>query len=168
LSIIDTVILLALLLGGYFGYKRGFLMSLFFLFAIIMGVFLGFKLMAMGVTYLHNTLNADLHFLPYLSFFIIFVGVFVLVMFMGNRLKNSMDKTFLGKLDSIAGALLGAAKHAFCLSVLFWLLASLSIYFPANWTANSFLYPKTVKFAKQVNSSVAKLAPFVKGIFKEF
>jgi len=156
------------MIGGYFGYKRGFLLGLFFLFSIIVGVFLGFKLMAIGVNYLHKSFNADLHYLPYISFLIIFIAVIIFVMFIGNRFKNSMDKTFLGKLDAIVGAILGVAKYAFCLSVLFWLLSSLSVRFPDNWTENSFLYPQTLKFAKQVNNSVGKLAPFVKGIFKEF
>ena len=157
-----------LIVGGYFGYKRGFLLGLFFLLAIVLGVFLGFKLMAMGVLYLHNHFNADLVYLPYISFAIIFVGVIVLVMFIGNRFKNSMDKTFLGKLDAIAGALLGVAKYTFCLSILFWLLSSLTISFPTNWTSHSFLYPITVKFAAQINATVGNFAPFVKGIFKQF
>ncbi len=168
MSKIDIVIAIILIIGGYFGYKRGFLMGLFFLLAIILGVFLGFKFMAMGVHYLHRNFNADLNYLPYISFFIIFIGVIILVMFIGKRFKNSMDKTFLGKLDAIAGALLGVAKYAFCLSILFWLLSSLTISFPNNWTNNSFLYPTTVKFAIQVNSAVGNFAPFVKGIFKEF
>lgn len=168
MSKIDIVIAIIFLIGGYFGYKRGFLLGLFFLFAIIAGVFLGFKLMSVGVSYLHKTVNADLVYLPYISFFIIFIVVIIFVMFIGNRFKNSMDKTFLGKLDAIAGALLGIAKYAFCLSVLFWLLSSLTIRFPSNWTANSFLYPQTVKFAKQVNYSFSKVVPFLKGVFKEF
>ena len=168
MSKIDIVIAIILLIGGYFGYKRGFLLGLFFLLAIIIGVFLGFKLMAISVNYLHKNFNADLNYLPYISFFVIFVGVILVVMFIGNRFKNSMDKTFLGKLDAIVGALLGVAKYAFCLSVLFWLLSSLTVRFPANWTNNSFLYPQTVKFAKQVNYSLGNIAPFVKGIFKEF
>jgi membrane protein required for colicin V production len=168
LSKIDIVIAIIFLVGGYFGYKRGFLLGLFFLSAIVLGVFLAFKLMALGVEFLHRYFNADLHYLPYISFLIIFIGVIIVVMFIGNRFKNSMDKTFLGKLDALAGALLGVGKYAFCLSVLFWILSSLSIRFPTNWTEHSFLYPQTVKFAKQVNSSVGKLVPFVKGIFKEF
>jgi uncharacterized membrane protein required for colicin V production len=124
--------------------------------------------MTIGVNYLHKNFNADLNYLPYISFFVIFVGVILVVMFIGNRFKNSIDKTFLGKLDAIVGVLLGVAKYAFCLSVLFWLLSSLTVRFPDNWTNNSFLYPQTVKFAKQVNYSIGKIAPFVKGIFKEF
>ena len=168
MSKIDIVLSILLLIGGYFGYKRGFLLGLFFLFAIITGVFLGFKLMAVGVNYLHRNFNADLVFLPYISFFIIFIFVIIFVMFLGNRFKNSMDKTFLGKLDAIAGALLGIAKYAFIASVLLWLLASLSITLPDNWTDHSHIYPFVLKFAKQVNIFIGNFAPFLKGIFKQF
>jgi membrane protein required for colicin V production len=168
LSKIDIVITLLLVLGAYFGYKRGFLAELFFLAALILGVFIGFKLTGWGVEYLHKHFNADTAFLPYLSFLIIFIGVVVLVIFIGGRIKHLMDQSFLGKVDSIAGAILGVMKYAFCASVIFWLTEKVNYTLPNSWVQGSWLYPKTVGFAKSVSEFFGGFLPFFKEIFRQF
>lgn len=168
MSKIDIAITLLLALGAYFGYKRGFLAELFFFTALVLGVLIGFKFMGWGVSYLHQQFNADTYFLPYLSFFIIFIVVVALVIFIGNRIKHLMDQTFLGKLDSIAGALLGIMKYAFCSSVILWLAVKVNLTFPESWTQGSWLYPKTLGFAKSVSEFFGNFLPFFKETFKQF
>ncbi|MBS1682368.1 MAG: CvpA family protein [Bacteroidetes bacterium] len=168
MSKIDIALSLILILGGFLGYKRGFLAELFFVVALMLGVFLGFKLMGLGVDYLHKQFNADTVFLPYLSFFIIFIAVVVLVIFMGKRIKHLLDDTFLGQVDAIAGAVLGVAKYAFCLSVILWLFYRVDVHFPAAWTSGSWLYPKILGFAKSASETFAGFLPFFKETFKQF
>lgn len=168
MSKIDIVISLLLILGGYFGYKRGFLAELFFMLALILGVLIGFKLTGWGVVYLHKQFNADTVFLPYLSFFIIFILVVLLIIFTGNRIKHLMDDSFLGRVDAIAGAILGIIKYAFCLSVIFWLAQKINFTFPDEWVNGSWLYPKTLGFAKSVSEFFGGFLPFFKETFKQF
>lgn len=143
-------------------------MELFFLIAIVLGVFLGFKLMGKGIEFLQQHFNADKTFLPYFSFILIFIVVLVLVIFFGRRIKNSVDQTFLGKVDALAGALLGAFKYAFCMSVIIWLAESLKMELPEDWQQGSQLYPITANFAKQVSGFLGQFIPFFKEIFKPF
>ena len=168
MSKIDIAISLLLILGAYFGYKRGFLAELFFFTALVLGVLIGFKFTGFGVAYLHKHFNADTLLLPYISFLIIFVLVIVMVIFLGNRIKHLMDDTFLGKVDSIAGAVLGIMKYAFCSSVIFWLAAKINFTFPDNWTQGSWLYPKTLMFAKSISEFFGSFLPFFKETFKQF
>jgi len=116
LSKVDIVLSLLLILGAYLGYKRGFLAELFFVAALILGVLVGFKLMGWGMEYLHKEFKADTAFLPYLSFFIIFILVVIGVVFIGNRIKHLMDDTFLGRIDSIAGAMIPRCLRVACFS----------------------------------------------------
>src|SRR4051812_5569981 len=160
--------MLLLALGAYLGYKRGFLAELFFVAALILGVLVGFKLMGWGMEYLHKEFNADTSFLPYLSFFIIFIMVVIAVIFIGNRIKHLMDDTFLGRVDSIAGATLGVIKYAFCASVVLWLGEKADIRFSSTWTQGSWLYPKILIFAKSMSDFVAGFLPFFKETFKRF
>lgn len=164
----DIVLTLMLGLGAYLGYKRGFLMELFYLLAIVLGIFVGFKLMGWGMEVLQREFNADKKFLPYLSFMIIFVLVLGLTLFIGNRIKNSLDDTFLGKVDSYAGAALGITKYAFCVSVLIWLATALKLTLPPNWVAGSYLYPWVAKVAQNMSGWAGDMIPFFKEIFKEF
>jgi membrane protein required for colicin V production len=168
LSKIDIAITVLLAFGAYFGYKRGFLAELFFFTALVLGVLIGFKFTGFGVDYLHRRFNADTVFLPYLSFFIIFIAVVVLIIFIGNRVKHLMDDTFLGKVDSIAGALLGLMKYAFSASVIFWLAMKVNYTFPESWTQGSWLYPKVLGFAKSVSEFFGNFLPFFKETFKQF
>jgi membrane protein required for colicin V production len=168
LSKIDIAIALLLALGAYFGYKRGFLAELFFFTALVIGVFVGFKFTGYGVGYLHRHFNADTSFLPYLSFFIIFILVVVLVIFIGNRIKHLMDDSFLGKVDAIAGAVLGIMKYAFCASIIFWLTEKINYTLPESWVQGSWLYPKTLHFAKAVSEFFGGFIPFFKETFRQF
>lgn len=164
----DIVILLILALAGFLGYRQGFLMELFFLLALVLGVFVGFKLMGAGADYLHKEFNADNKFLPYLSFAIVFILIVFFVTWIGRRIKSSVDKTFLGKVDAIAGALLGMLKYTFCISVLIWLMSSFHFSLPANWVAGSWLYPRVEVFAMEFSGFIGSFLPFFQEIFKQF
>jgi membrane protein required for colicin V production len=168
LSKIDIVLGLILALGGFLGYRRGFLMELFFLIAIVLGIFVGFKLIGWGMEVLQREFNADKKFLPYISFIIIFLLVLTLTVFLGARIKNLLDDTFLGKVDAIVGAVLGVCKFAFCLSVIIWLANSLQFKLSPDWTQGSFIYPITANLAERVSGYVSDFIPFFKEIFKRF
>ena len=168
MSKIDIVLAIVIVLGGFLGYRRGFLMELFFLLAIILGVFIGFRLMGAGVAYLHQEFNADTKFLPYLSFLILFLLVVILVTFVGKRIKNLVDATFLGKVDALAGSFLGALKYMFCASVVIWLFSSFHYSLPLEWTKGSWLYPATAGLAPALAAAVGDFLPFFKEIFKQF
>lgn len=164
----DILIALLLVLGAVLGYRRGFLMEFFLLAAIVLGIFIGFRLMGAGVEYLRREFNADASFLPYISFALIFLVVLVGVTFLGRRVKDLVDHTFLGRADALAGALLGMIKYFFCLSVILWILSSFHLDPPVRWTQNSWLYPAATRFAPRVAALVGGFLPFFREIFREF
>lgn len=164
----DLIIGIILAVGVFLGYRRGFLMELFFLVALVAGVLLGFKLMGWGVELLEKKFNADTTVLPYLSFLLIFILVLILVLFIGNRIKKSMDKTFLGRVDAVAGALLGLLKYAFSISILIWIMESFKLEFVTEWTRDSKLYPMVAQVAPSVSSFFGDFLPFFKETFKQF
>jgi membrane protein required for colicin V production len=164
----DLVIGILLIVGAIAGYKRGFLLELFFLISIVLGVFLGFSLMSQGVEFLSDKFNADQSTLPYISFALIFVIVVVIVSIIGKSIKTILDQTFLGRLDSFAGAMLGIVKFAFGISVVIWLIDSLRIEIPGEWVDDSILYPMTAHVAPWVASLFGDFVPFFKETFKQF
>jgi membrane protein required for colicin V production len=164
----DLIIAIILAVGAFLGYKRGFLMELFFLVALVAGVLLGFKLMGWGVEVLAREFNADTKVLPYLSFLIIFVLVLLLVLFIGNRIKNSLDKTFLGKVDAVAGAVLGVVKYAFSISIILWIFESFKLDWLDSLAKDSVLYPWLTGVAPGVASFFGDFLPFFKETFKQF
>ena len=168
MSKVDIVIGIILLIGAISGYRKGFLMELFFLLALVLGVFLGFRLMGMGVEYLAKEFNADTAVLPYISFAIIFILVLVLVTLIGKMIKGSMDQTFLGKIDAAAGAVLGIIKHAFGISVIIWLIEVFNVAPPEAWKEDSVLYPMAAQLAPTLSEYFGEYLPFFKETFKQF
>jgi membrane protein required for colicin V production len=153
------------LLGAWSGFREGFLMELFSVLALVLGILGAFKLMALGVAWLERNVNIDETVLPYLSFALIFLIILALVIWVGRTLRSAMDKTFLGKVDKWAGAGLGAFKTLFVVSVIFWIVDSFKIQIPADWTAGSKLYPFTAGLAPDVAGWLAGFLPFFSEIF---
>ena len=164
----DIVIIILVLIGAWRGYKDGFLMGLITLLALVLGVFIAFKLTGEGMIFLQDEFNADKHSLPYVTFFIIFVIVVVLVTWLGKAIRASIDKTFLGRVDEIFGSLLGAFKTVFMLSVMLWIIDSFKLSIPPHLTDGSYLYPFTAHFAPSLARGLASFMPFLKEIFPSF
>lgn len=168
MSKIDIFLMIVILIGAFQGYRDGFLMGLISLLGIVLGVFLGFKLMGVGMEFLEKEFNADQTTLPYISFFLIFIIVVVLVTLLGKAVRNSIDKTFLGRVDQSMGVVLGAFKTMFMISVVLWITDSLKYSPKAEWTEGSWLYPFTAKLAPDLAGWMAQFLPFFREIFPQF
>jgi membrane protein required for colicin V production len=168
LSKADIAILIIVLIGAWKGYKDGFLMGLVTMVALVLGIFIAFKLTGEGMILLQDEFNADKRALPYITFFIIFILVIVMVTWLGKAIRASIDKTFLGRVDEIMGSLLGACKTVFAMSVLLWILDSFKMAPTREWTDGSYLYPFTAHFAPSLARWLAQFLPFLREIFPTF
>lgn len=168
MSKVDIAIVISCFIGAYKGYKDGFLMGLITLLALVLGIFAAFKLTAEGMFFLQDEFNADKEFLPYLTFFIIFIIVVGMVTWLGKSIRKSIDKTFLGRVDEIVGLALGVFKTLFVLSIVLWIADSLKWAPPRAWTDDSVLYPFTAKLAPDLAGWIAQFLPFLKEIFPVF
>lgn len=165
MSYIDIALILFMVFGAYSGYKEGFLMELVSLVAILLGILGGFKLMGSAMVLLDQKFNIDESVLPYIAFGVVFVIVVVLVTLLGRAIKASMDKSFLGRVDQSAGALLGFFKTAFMLSVGLWILHSLQVSFPEKWTHEAWLYPKVSSLAPSITDWISEYIPVFEDVF---
>jgi membrane protein required for colicin V production len=120
------------------------------------------------VEFLAREFNADTAVLPYIAFLIIFIIVLIVVTLIGKSIKNSMDKTFLGQIDSWAGAVLGLVKYAFIVSVIIWLLEAFHLPPPDDWKQNSTLYPLAAQLAPTLSGYFGEFVPFFKETFRQF
>ena len=86
-------------------------------------------------------------FLPFLAFLLIFVGIVFIVNAIGQVVKKVIHMAFLGGLDRIAGALLGAVKFVFFFSVVIWAFQIFGVELPQHLQDDSFLYTYVVAVA---------------------
>lgn len=165
MSIIDIIIALVIVTGGFAGFKDGFIVSLFSLLGIVLGLLGGFKLMGLGMVYLSDNYNVDEKVLPYIAFTVVFIIIVVCVSLLGRVIKASINKTLLGQFDGVAGAFFGIVKTTFMLSIMFWIADSLRIEMPEQWTANSWLQPVTANFAPKIANWISEFLPIFDDMF---
>jgi membrane protein required for colicin V production len=165
LTTIDIILCVIFLIGAVAGYREGFLMELFSLVAILLGILGGFKLMGWAMLLLAEKFNIDRNVLPYVAFAVIFIAIVIAVQLLGRLFKASVDKTFLGRVDQVAGSVLGLFKMIFLISVALWIVDSLHYDFPTKWTKESWLFPKVAAFAPVLTSWISEIFPVFRDIF---
>lgn len=152
--------MLLILIGAYAGYKKGLLIEILSFLAFIIAIISAFKLMHLGVELITDHTSADNSTLPYIAFVLIFIIVFVTIFLLSKVLKRIIDVTLLGSFDSWAGALLGACKTAFGISLLLWLTYHAKIEIPGSYISDAVVYPQLIPFAPKVVSWVSNVIPF--------
>lgn len=137
MSIIDIIIVIILGLGTYEGYRKGFLLGVLGLFGFVIAVILGLYFMdPMNDWLAKNVTEFNLGF-PILGFIVVFILTLLFIKVAGWILKQVMDMVLLGPIDSIVGALFGAVKAAFFISLFFWQAGLFKLEMPKKWTKDS-------------------------------
>jgi membrane protein required for colicin V production len=162
---IDVAIVIIVIIGAVKGYRSGFLMELFTFVGIVLGILGGFKLMGVMLVLLSDRFDIDEKVLPYVAFGVVFIAVVVVVTLLGKALRASIDKSFLGRIDEVAGAFLGSVKTVFILSVILWLTSSFKIDSFTNWSKNSEFAPYISHVAPAITAWIGELVPGLKDIF---
>jgi membrane protein required for colicin V production len=155
LSGIDIVLGVLILLGAYHGYKAGFLLELFSLVAIVLGVLAGFKFLGWAILMIGEKVRLNKDILPYVAFALVFIAVVIVVNLLGKLVKASVDKTFLGPVDEVGGALVGLLRTTFVFSIALWIVDSLKLSFVSQWTENSWLYPVVAVLRQSLPTGLA-------------
>ena len=161
-SIWDLLLLLPLILGVAQGFRKGLIMELVSIAALILGIIGGFQLMHQGVAYLDDHVALDSKILPFVSFLLIFILIVVGVHFIGRALRFTMRLTPLGMVDNLGGAAIGLLKWAFGLSVLLWLLEMAEVNVPTNST----IYHQLKAFAPMVIEKSKTIFPFTQDLIE--
>ncbi|WMJ72575.1 CvpA family protein [Cytophagaceae bacterium ABcell3] len=156
---IDIILIVLLLLGAYQGYRKGFLREIISFFALVAAIVAAFKLLNHGINLLKEHLP-DSILLVFFSFLLIFVVVLIGLHLIGKILKKILDLTLLGHVDSLAGALFGAARMAFIVSLVLWLINSSEVISMKAYTQESSLYMPIVNFAPGTVHYLTEIVPF--------
>lgn len=156
----DLLILLVLAIGGYFGYRKGFLIEIISILAFVIATMTAFKLLHTTINFFKNHFDSG-SMAPAVAFITVFVGVFFLIFTLGKFLTNMLRYTLFGSVDKFAGAVVGVVKYAFAISVIFWLLhaAGLDKIYLAQ-TKGAIIYPYILEFARTFISWVSYIIPF--------
>lgn len=153
MNILDIIIIIPLLLFAWQGFRKGLIIEVATLAALILGLFFAFYFSDYAANLLNEYFNIDEKYMAALSFIVTFIVVVIAIIAIGKILQKLIDIILLGFLNKAAGAVFGIIKGALILSILLLIIN----YFDANqklikeeYKENSILYEPIASFAQQL------------------
>jgi membrane protein required for colicin V production len=170
MSTTDLLLLIPIVMGAFNGYKRGLLVEIIGILAFIFAIVFGFRFLGLGMGFVAEFIGEDFtgRMLPYMSFLLIFFPTIFFINKIGWLFRKALRLTFLGVLDGLGGAALGAVLWAFGLSVLFWLASAIGFGIPERFLAESEVYPFLENFAPNLIDKISGYLPSLGEVFQKF
>src|SRR5215213_10863551 len=94
--LIDIILAVLLVIAVIKGYRRGLIVGIFALVAIIVGLAAAIKLSALAAAYIGSAIRIADAWLPIVSFIVVFIIVVLLIRLGANLIQKSVEMAFLG------------------------------------------------------------------------
>ena len=146
------------------GFMKGFIVAVFSLLAILLGIFVSMRLSQALADWMLAHGYTSSGWAPVLAYLILFVGVLILVNLLARVIQKVAEGMMLGMANRIVGGILYALLAAIAWSAVLW-LGSQSGMFSAKMVAASVTFPYFSAFAPWLFQMVGSLVPSVKDTF---
>ncbi|MGB0422908.1 MAG: CvpA family protein [Flavobacteriales bacterium] len=118
MNAIDLILIIPLAWAAYKGFKKGFIIEIFSLLALFAGVYGGIHFSDGVANWLDQTIQIKEKYLPVVSFAVTFIGVVVLVFYLGKLIEKAINMAAMKPLNKLAGALFSVLKYGLIMSVI--------------------------------------------------
>ena len=122
INLLDLIILIPLLLFAFNGYKKGIIIEVTTLAALLLGIYAALFFSDYTANLLTGSFNISKEYLNIIAFVATFIGVLLLVMILGRILEKVVNLLMLGIINKLAGAAFGILKGALLLSIIIFLI----------------------------------------------
>jgi membrane protein required for colicin V production len=164
--LIDIIFIALLALALFKGFTRGFIVALFSVLALVVGLAAAMKLSAVAAGLLRDSLNVSARWLTFLAFLIVFLLAVFLVRLGAAVIEKMVEMMMLGWLNRLAGILLYSMLYTVILSVILFYLEKIHLL-----TAETLKQSKTYAFIKPWGPAaidgIGLIFPFFKNMFLE-
>ena len=128
MNYLDIILVIPLLWGLYKGVSKGIIKELASLVALIIGIYGAVHFADSIQPYIKNSLSIESSFLPILSFAITFIGIVLVVRFIGYIVDKIIKLVALGFISRVLGGVFGVLKTAFIISALLLVVNTFDYY----------------------------------------
>lgn len=118
MNVLDGILLVILLIGLVRGFLNGFVYEIAHLGAFFLGLYAGLEFADMIAPKVSAILHAGPKIVRYVSFFLVFVAIWIGVVLLGKLFEGLVKVALMGLFNKIAGALFGVMKYWIVTSVL--------------------------------------------------
>ncbi|GAC1396278.1 MAG: hypothetical protein NVSMB63_16690 [Sediminibacterium sp.] len=162
--IIDAVVAVLMVLAIVKGLHNGLVVAVFSFLGMIMGLAAAIKLSAVVAERLKESTQLEAAWLPFISFALILVVVFILVKLGARLIQTSLELAFLGWLNKLGGVLLYGALYTMVLSVLLFFAVNMHLV-GQDTIAASKTYSYIQPWGPTAINALGSVIPFFKGMF---
>lgn len=141
--VLDIIIAILLVLSIVAGFRRGLVVQLTTLLALVIGVYAAFTLSDFVSPYIRQILTVDKMIVNIIAFTLTFIGVWILVYVVGKFVDQVVNAIALGTINRILGSCFSLVKALLILGVLFSIFDgfnSVFLFYPEDALAKSFFY----------------------------
>lgn len=132
-----------LIIGGWRGFKKGFIIELFTLLALLVGIYAGIHFSDYMSSILREHVGITSEYLPAISFTVTLLLVGAMIFFGGKLVEKGIKLIALGPINKFTGMFFGITKMLFISSAFLVILESYDQrgdFIPEDLKSNSLLY----------------------------
>ncbi len=122
INTLDIIMLIPLAWGLFMGFKKGLIIELASLIALIAGIYIAVHFSFLTASYISQYVDISEAYLPVISFILTFILVVLAVHFVGKIVEKLVKMVALGFFNRLGGALFSMFKYAVFVSVILLLV----------------------------------------------
>ncbi len=117
MNYLDILLIIPIIIGAWRGFKKGFIIEIFTLLALLVGIYAGIHFSDMMAVILRENVGLTSKYMPAISFTITFLLVGAMVFFAGKMIEKAIKVVALGTINKFVGMIFGIVKMIFILSI---------------------------------------------------
>jgi len=151
MNYIDLVLGVILIIAAIQGFRKGFIVELASLAALILGIWGAIKFSDWTAGFITKNTGFHSEHLSVIAFVITFIAIVIVIHILGKVLDNAVKAVALGFLNRLAGIIFGVLKTAVILSIFLLLFESVD--------ENVRILPEKQKAESKIYSPMKQLVP---------
>lgn len=163
---IDVIFLVLMILALIKGFRNGFVVAVFSLLGILIGLAAAMKFSTLVAAWLKESTQISAAWLPFLSFILVMIAVVLLVRLGAMFIQSAMEMVLLGWLNKLSGVLLYAVLYTTLFSVLLFYAEKIHWIKPGT-LQTSYTYAYIQTWGPKAINLFGAVIPFFKGMFEE-
>lgn len=164
--IIDLVFVVVIILAVLQGYRRGLIVGVFSLVAVIIGLAAAMKLSTVAAGYIGKAIKISEEWLPLVSFAVVFLVVVLLIRLGANAIERTIEVVMLGWVNKLGGIILYVAIYTTVFSVLLFYAEQMKLLQPGT-IHQSLTYSFVQPWGPKAINGFATVVPVFKDMFTE-
>lgn len=117
MNFIDIIIIVPLGYAAWQGFKKGFIIELFTLLALLVGIYAGIHFSDWTAQFIRDSFDVEGKYIPVVAFSLTFLAVGAMVYFAGKMLEKMIQLVNLSPVNKILGIVFALLKMLYTLSI---------------------------------------------------